>query len=44
MTDFPPDVASSAVWEPLVAEPAAAIARVPEAAVQDAWVLSLIHI
>lgn len=41
MTDFPPDVASSAVWEPLVAEPAAAIARVPEAAVQDAWVRGL---
>ena len=31
----------SAVAEPLVAEPAEAIARVPEAAIQDAWVQGL---
>ena len=34
-------VPASAVAEPLVAEPAEAIARVPEAAVQDAWVQGL---
>ena len=35
------NVPRSAVSEPLVAEPAEAIARVPEAAIQDAWVQGL---
>ena len=36
-----PEAAGGAVREPLVAEPADAIARVPEAAIQDAWVRGL---
>ena len=35
------NVSRSVVSEPLVAEPAEAIARVPEAAIQDAWVQGL---
>ena len=35
------DPAGGAVREPLVAEPAEVIARVPEAAIQDAWVRGL---
>jgi len=36
-----PNLAPTAVHEPLIAEPADRVARIPEAAVQDAWVRGL---